>query len=542
MKRKVLALLMVLSLSMAALSGCGNTADNRNDQANQGQSQESGSDQSGGETGSVNSLGTSEADTSEFVKLYGYLLGAPESNFDKVMEEMNRMLKEDINAEMEISFIDWGVLDSKYPLLLAAGEDIDWIYTADWCKYTTEAAKNAFLEIDLDMIEKCMPLYSQLISDAAWDQVAINGKVYMIPTATPDVKAGGWILRKDLADKYSVDLSKVKTLWDVDEYFAALKENEPSMIPMNMDNSYDLLGPIWGLASTKDATLIDAYKCGVVGVADGTEIPDGIYSIFDEPVYTYLKEAAYKMKEWYDKGYINKDVLAATTRSTDNFEQGISGVSMDNTLGMQTTLAKAQEMGWETFILLGNNLSGHQLKNLYTNNGFALAATTKNPERTLMAMDLIMNDLRYNTLLQYGIEGENYVLTEDGKVSYPEGVTADTTTYNWESTGFWFINKDIQYPRDSWTDDYIKLNSETLSGVLIDSPMAAFTFSTDSVKTQYTNVQNVFMQYFYPISIGNVSDVDTAFEQLKVQLEAAGYNEMIAEAKAQFEAYASGLN
>ena len=81
------------------------------------------------------------------------------------------------------------------------------------------------------------------------------------------------------------------------------------------------------------------------------------------------------------------------------------------------------------------------LKISYTNNGFAIAATCQNPERTLAAMDLIMNDPRYNTLLQYGIEGETYIINEEGKVDYPEGVTADTTSYNWENTGFWFINK-----------------------------------------------------------------------------------------------------
>ena len=79
------------------------------------------------------------------------------------------------------------------------------------------------------MVKQCMPLYSEYITDAAWDQVSLNGKIYMIPTSTPDVKAGGWIVRKDLADKYGVDLSKVETIWDMDEYLGAIKENEPSM-------------------------------------------------------------------------------------------------------------------------------------------------------------------------------------------------------------------------------------------------------------------------------------------------------------------------
>ena len=435
--RKKISLLLVAALCCSTiLAGCSKSESTgtQGSSAQQESTVAEGTEQVASETQGEEAA----LDTSEFVKLYGYLLGSPEPAFNDVMAEMNKMLKEDLNCEMEINFIDWGVLDSNY--------------TADWCHYAAEANKNAFMEIDMDMVKQCMPLYSEYITDAAWDQVSLNGKIYMIPTSTPDVKAGGWIVRKDLADKYGVDLSKVETIWDMDEYLGAIKENEPSMIPMNMDNSYDLLAPVFALMTARDANFTDANKCGLVYAFDGKETADGVYSIFDEPVYGYLKEAAVKMKEWYDAGYINKDILAATTQSNDNFEQGISGISSDNTLGMQRTLAKCAENGWTPQIVLTDDANGHAAKNSYTNNGFAIAATCQNPERTLAAMDLIMNDPRYNTLLQYGIEGETYIINEEGKVDYPEGVTADTTSYNWENTGFWFINKNIQLPRASWTD------------------------------------------------------------------------------------------
>lgn len=535
--RKKISLLMAAVLCCGTiLAGCSNTESTGTQSSSA--AQENAAEESIVQGIQEEQEGQQPAlDTSEFVTLYGYLLGSPEPAFNEVMDEMNKMLKEDLNCEMEINFIDWGVLDSKYPLLLAAGEEIDWIYTADWCHYAAEANKNAFMEIDLDMVKRCMPMYSEYIADAAWDQVTLNDKIYMIPTSTPDVKAYGWIIRKDLADKYGVDLSKVETIWDMDEYLGAIKENEPSMIPMNMDNSYDLLAPIFALMTAKDAGFSDSNKCGLVYAFDGNETADGVYSIFEESVYSYLKEAAVKMKEWYDAGYINKDILAATTQSNDNFEQGISGISNDNTLGMQRTLAKCAENGWVPQIVLTDDANGHAARSSYTNNGFAIAATCQNPERTLAAMDLIMNDPRYNTLLQYGIEGETYIINDAGKVDYPEGVSADNTSYNWENTGFWFINKNIQPPRASWTDDYIALNNKLIEGVLIDDPNIGFTFTTDSVKSEFSNVQNVWIQYFYPIAIGNVPDVDKAFDELKVQLTAAGYDKLIEEAKRQYAEY-----
>ena len=295
--RKKISLLMAAVLCCGTiLAGCSNTESTGTQSSSA--AQENAAEESIVQGIQEEQEGQQSAlDTSEFVTLYGYLLGSPEPAFNEVMDEMNKMLKEDLNCEMEINFIDWGVLDSKYPLLLAAGEEIDWIYTADWCHYAAEANKNAFMEIDLDMVKRCMPMYSEYIADAAWDQVTLNDKIYMIPTSTPDVKAYGWIIRKDLADKYGVDLSKVETIWDMDEYLGAIKENEPSMIPMNMDNSYDLLAPIFALMTAKDAGFSDSNKCGLVYAFDGNETADGVYSIFEEPVYSYLKEAAVKMKE-----------------------------------------------------------------------------------------------------------------------------------------------------------------------------------------------------------------------------------------------------
>ena len=54
---------------------------------------------------------------------------------------LNARLKKDLNASMEINYIGWGDFQAKYPLVLAAGEDIDWIYTANWSFYFQEAAK-----------------------------------------------------------------------------------------------------------------------------------------------------------------------------------------------------------------------------------------------------------------------------------------------------------------------------------------------------------------------------------------------------------------
>jgi len=134
-------------------------------------------------------------------KIVGYLLGAAPAGMPDVMTKLNEMLKKEINATMEIRYIGWSDFQSKYPLVLAAGEDIDWIYTANWSFYFQEAAKGAFLEITQDMLKKNMPRQYAALPPEAYKQANVNGKLYMITTSSPDRKIAVALIRGDLRKK-----------------------------------------------------------------------------------------------------------------------------------------------------------------------------------------------------------------------------------------------------------------------------------------------------------------------------------------------------
>ena len=74
-------------------------------------------------------------------KIIGYLLGSAPAGMDEVVAALNQKLKADVNATMEVNYVGWDGWRSKYPLLLAAGEDIDWIYTASWAMYGSKPSR-----------------------------------------------------------------------------------------------------------------------------------------------------------------------------------------------------------------------------------------------------------------------------------------------------------------------------------------------------------------------------------------------------------------
>jgi putative aldouronate transport system substrate-binding protein len=480
-------------------------------------------------------------DTSQEVHLYGYLLGAALPGMQDVMDALNEKLKADINATMEVNYIGWGDLQAKYPLILAAGENVDWIYTAAWCQYPTQAAKGAFMEMTPEIYAKYMPLHWAKLKDtSALKECSIDGKDYMIPTATPDKKVPVALYRKDLADKYGIPA--ITKFSDIEPYLAAIKANEPDMIPMNLDNTYDLGTPDGNLVTESsdiytDILMITGSGCGLVYKPFGT---DGKLMLPTDPdllpVYT---KAAKTVKSWYDAGYINHDAFANKVRSKEALVQGKTAVAFGNSIDVQGNLTQCAAAGMDIGIIpILSGANGKSPANAFTNNGIAISAKSKNWERALMAMDLVMEDPAYDNLCYYGVEGKHYVLTSDGKIDYPD--TIDQSAYPIDQAGFWFVNKDLFKPLTTWTPGYIELQGQ-LPGMLQTDLLAAFSVNTDNIKTEAANCNQVLVQYNNPIVLGAVEDVDAAYAELGQKLKEAGVEKIKTELTAQIQAYLASL-
>lgn len=479
---------------------------------------------------------TALTDTSKPVKLHFYLMGSAPAGMPEVVAELNKKLKKDINATVEFNYIGWGDMQSKYPLVLAAGEDVDLIYTANWCFYAQEAAKGAFLEVTDEMLKQYMPKHYAATNALAWKEARVNGKVYMIPTSTPDRKAGCAIIRGDLRKKYNIP--PITKFTDIEAYLAAIKKNEPNMYPMYLDSTYDMNKPFGFLYANLGAQWNDILVTTSGGSGINYDFEDStpeLYLMTQDPVLPTMKKAATIMKSWYEKGYFNKDVFANKVRSKDAFDQGKSAVGFGNTQDIQGNIANAKTKGWEIEVIPQLSDKGHYPADPYINNGVAIDARTKNPERAMMALDLIMEDPAYNYLVYYGIEGKNYVIKDD-KVALPEGVAADKNTYPPDAAGFWFTNKDQFKPLATWSDQYLEVK-EKLKNWLAPNPYAAFAPNTESFKTEAANLNQTLIQYLNPIMIGAVKNVDDAFVTLDQKMKAAGAVKVLNELKKQTQEF-----
>ncbi|SDW14744.1 ABC transporter substrate-binding protein [Paenibacillus sp. CF384] len=547
LKKRMLPIVTALLVIAVILSGCGNnnsnntssTAEENKKAANTTtDNAANATDSTTANTETTAPAEEAKPDNAKEVKLVGYLLGDAPKGMPEVLAALNEKLKADINATLELNYIGWGDVASKYPLILASGEDVDFVFAADWNYYVSEATKGAFMPIDAEMMTKYMPKHNAKLPPEAMQAALINGKSYMIPTSTPDRKVNAAVVRKDILEK--AGLTNVTKFSELEPYFAEIKKSYPDMIPLNLDSQYDLPTP-WGyLLQEKIAypgAPIDSGDPSAVGVTTDNEDPAGkIVSMMEEPFLSAEKYATGIMKKWYDAGYINKNPYANKVRSKDNFCEGKSGVAFGNSIDLQATLSACAAKGIDVQLIPGLSPTGHAPSNSWLNNGIAIAANSKNPERALQALDLIMEDEAYVNLVYFGIEGKNYAVTPDGKLTLPEGITPENNTYPPDAAGFWFVNKDFFKPWDTWSDSYIELNKK-VKDYLLPATYLGFSFNSESVKSEIANLKNVSTQYASPLFIGVVKNVDDGYATLTSKLKAAGIDKVKAEVEKQAAAF-----
>ena len=161
MKKKLLAALLAATM-VAGMTACGGSEASGTSTENQ--STENKSD---------NSADSTAIDTSEHVKITYMTTGGKPTNgaTEEMLEQLNAILTEKVNAELEISSIDWTDYLSVYNLTLAQMDGtVDLVGTAsDWLDAWPNAKNGAFLELSEYMLKTYAPKTWESVSPEHWE-------------------------------------------------------------------------------------------------------------------------------------------------------------------------------------------------------------------------------------------------------------------------------------------------------------------------------------------------------------------------------------
>ncbi|CAH1208366.1 hypothetical protein PAECIP111892_03097 [Paenibacillus auburnensis] len=514
----LLTLLLTLSMAISACSG-------NNSKSNQSES--TGKTNNSAATAETNVAGTeTDIDTSKEVRLKMVMLGAKPADSQKVYDEINKKLKEKINATVEVEYLDWADWSQKYPIKFAANEDFDLIYTSNWAFYNDQATKGGFLELTEDLLKKYAPVAKANIPEVNWDQAKVNGKIYMIPNNHMEVVDKLSLIREDLRQKYN--LPEVNSLESFATYLKTIAKNEKGVTAYS-DAAGN--GVVWHDLDLQTLFQLNNWRLlnYAVPIAFKADDPTGkLFNVIETPEY---KDLLNYYKDLADNGVWPKNIINNKADIWPQVKSGKVSMITQNLLTLASNMAEAKRENANVnlkIVTLSPNAKTSAA--IATQNGMGIHATSKNPERALMALDLFQNNKEIHDLVLLGIAGEHYKPEGDDKYS------AGPMAANYGGYSTWGFNSNINRENLDTPKEALDMLNELKSRVY-HYPLEKFVFDDTNVKNEISNINNVMIRYNAPLEYGAIENTNEGYAQLAKQLKTAGLEKVQQEMQSQIDAF-----
>ncbi|MBD2868013.1 DUF3502 domain-containing protein [Paenibacillus arenilitoris] len=518
--KKSFMLLFALVLVLATVLGaCGSSSNGGNTEASDSPS--NGAAETPADGGN--------AGTAEELVIKMLLVGGKPIDYDAVFAELNKTLKEKVNATVEAEFLDWADWTQKYPLKFAAGEDFDIAYTANWAFYNDQALKGGFLELTDDMLSEYMPLTWKAMPKVAWEQSKVNGKQYMVPNNNPEVTDKAVLIRDDLRKKYNLD--PVISPETFANYAKTVAANEKGI---NAYNAKAADGWKWHeldqilLEQQNEWNLVD-YSMPLAYKLD--DAAGKVFNVYDTPEFKQL--LAY-YKDLADNNAWSKNVVSNKNDVWQDMKAGKTASYAHNLGTLAMNLAELRREQPEVELAIADlTPDKKKIAAISTQNGFAIHAPSKKAERSLMVIDLLQNDKEIHDLFMYGVAGTHYEPVGDDKFNATAGTPNYTGFSNWGANSP-LNRKDASYPAEAdaiaaaWEEKVYHFDLET------------FVFNDANVKNEVANVGNVMLRYAIPLEYGLIPDIEKGHADLIKQLQAAGIDKLQQELQKQIDEFLGG--
>lgn len=452
--------------------------------------------------------GTKKQEALDDVPTLIYLVpGDPQSDEATVEDALNKILEEKIGAKIDLQFIDWSAWTEKTNLMFASNEYFD-ISSAYQMNMPDLVSNGSVLGIS-ELLEKEAPKLKETLDDYFWEAATIDGEIYCVPNQQIEASNTGLCVRKDLAEKYSLDFDKVETIMDLEPFWQKIRDNEPGIYPFRMSAasffSQDAAGDSYvspGNASMYGTSLISIYYDDLKAVAT--------------PDFKYLKEGAKLAYECAGKGYFRKDIATATDDSADMAAGRYASFTNWYKPGVEAELKN--QTGYDYLCKLFSDTRVAETSPLATKT--IISAQTKYPEKTMKFLELLNTDKEVFNLVSFGVEGKHYKWADE------QHIECDTNSGYCPNSSWVFGNVFNAYPQvgqdaDVW-EKTKKMNDDAEK-----SPIMGIVFDTNDITLELAQCKKV--QQLYLVSKINraVGDPDTYWEEYRAELKKAGIDKVL---------------
>ncbi|BBH20543.1 ABC transporter substrate-binding protein [Paenibacillus baekrokdamisoli] len=492
-KRGILASLMSVALVSTVLTAC---------TTGTGKSTESEDSKTSGTNGKVEKV----------------VIAMP--SFNKIPDDMssindaiNKITTKKINVQVDFKVYGPADYGQKVNLALQSGEQLD-LFTSPG-QFPSYAAKKQLYPLE-DLINKygqeTKAILDKDFGDGLLKATSMNGHIYGIPANKGMSIPINFVYNADMLKETGFTADDIKSVNDLPKIFDAVMKKHPDVVPfapINVNPSDTNLVRL--LRGTNDIDLLtDESGVGVV-VGNGNKV----VNLYETDIF---RNGVNMMRDWYNKGYLQKDAATTSTSYSDLASSGRGFSTLGGYSGMEASKALSAQTG--------KNIAMKRIAPFYFDTQavdfvvWMMSSTTEVPEAAMKFLNLIYTDKDLLNTMLYGIEGRDYVKVDDHHVKYPDGKDASTVPYTAQLSSGILGSESLQYALEGtdWKDTEFKLkeNKETKR-----SPYFGFIFDQSSVKTELSAVNNVINQYI-PGLITGVLDPDKTIPKFVKALNDAG--------------------
>lgn len=424
-------------------------------------------------------------------------------------------------------------------LMFASGDYPDILNYAITGSYSIPYLIENEIVMDLqDMMDDYAPSYSALMeADPALylatvdDEGQIGGLAgYRYNSFTTT----GAIVRSDWVEKVGMNLSDLTTIDDYHDFLAAVKDQGLCEYPMPL--RYD--------ASITGSPFLAAMG-GYAGAAAESSPQSFYYDDNDELVYSYItdtyKEYLSLMADWYKEGLITRDLLNSDMLDSSAITSGSYAVFWQDCqfMSMWTEAGKVNDPDYalagitEPLVEEGQQVGFGDITDISIN--LMICTSCDDPETALQWLDYHFSE-DGSILCQYGLEGEGLEY-QDGKPGYsdlisnnPDGLSTDN------ALNAYTINMNM-FASNGTTlrGAYDEVQQEALNAwndkreVTKSSFTNLFTLDTDetaTVQRYYTDISTYVAEQVGKFLIGE-ADLDENWDSFVETVESMGIDEVI---------------
>ena len=432
--------------------------------------------------------------------------GDPQKDEVTVETALNEILVEKIGAKVDLQFIDWNAWKEKTNLMMATQEYFD--IASGYQMSISELVSNDSIYDMTDLLEETPKLKEEL-PEYLWEAASVDGRVYCVPNQQIEASNTGIAVRKDLAEKYNFDVSKVETIMDLEPFWQAVRDNEQGIYPFKMSSASIFV---------KDA-LGDKYEPQPQSSGYGTtliKIDHETFKVSATPDFYGLKEGAKLATECGEKGYFRADRATASDDSADMAAGKYASFTSWYKPGEEAEIKNRTGYDYITKLITkpviseGTPLSTKTIMSAYTNY----------PEKSMKFIELLNTDKEVFNLISFGVEDKHYTWADE------EHIQLNTESGYCPNSSWVFGNVFNAYPMVGqeatvWED------TKALNDSADVSPLMGITFDTTDIQVelaQCTKVQSLYLVAMIDRAIGNP---DEYWEDYRKELEKAGIDKVI---------------